>query len=94
MKYRVYIDENPRLADTSARMLRGEFDRREDAVAAARETVDGFLADAYQAGMTADQLLEHFVKLGEDPFILPDDEKSPFNGQAYARRRCREICDS
>ena len=92
MKHRVYIDENPHLADTSARLMRGEFDSREEALALAREIVDDCLAESRRDGMTANQLLEAFVTVGEQPFLLPDDEHAPFDALEYATVRCHVLC--
>ena len=92
MMYRLYIDENPRYADTSSRVQRATFATYEEALAAARTIVDDYLRDNHEPGMSPDDLFESFLTSGECPFIMPDDEREPFVGQDYARARCGQIC--
>lgn len=92
MQYRVYIDANAHHMDTSQRTMHGEFDSAEDAVAAAREVVRTRLVEAHRPGMRAEELLEHFVRRGEKPFILPEDDDTSFDLQEFARDCAERLC--
>lgn len=92
MRYRVYIDANAHHMDTTQRTMHGEFDSPEDAVAAAREVVRTRLVEAHRAGMKAEDLLEHFVRRGEKPFILPEDDDTRFDLREFARDCAEKLC--
>ena len=92
MRYRVYIDANAHHMDTSQRTMHGEFGSPEDAVAAAREVVRTRLVEAHRPGMMAEDLLEHFVRRGENPFILPQDDDTRFDLQEFARECAERLC--
>ena len=76
----------------------GEFDRFEDAVAAARLVVDAALNRGYLAGMTSSQLLAYYEQSAHAPYIFRDDEgtinASSFNHFRYAKARSDELCVS
>jgi hypothetical protein len=94
MSYRVLIDDNFHYQDESERVQHGVFATAEEALAACRSIVDGFLIDALKPGMSADALYESYTAFGEDPFIVPvDPGEAPvmFSAWEYARRRCTEI---
>ena len=94
MGYRVLIDDNFHYQDESERVQHGVFATAEEALAACRSIVDGFLIDAFEPGMSADALYESYTAFGEDPFIIPvDSGVAPvmFSAREYARRRCTEI---
>jgi hypothetical protein len=92
MQYRVYIDANPHHMDTSTRAVHGVFDTPEQAVVAAREVISARLIEAHRPGMNATELLEHFVRRGEMPFIMPEDEHSRFDRIDFARKRAKKLC--
>ena len=92
MQYRVYIDSNFHQMDTSARTMYGEYDTYAQAIAAARQAIDTALESARQPGMSASELLEVYARLGEEPFIIPDDTTPRFDGRDYARTRCEQLC--
>ena len=92
MSYRVYLDANFRLMDTSARTMTGEYASYAQAVAAARELIDGVLESEYHKSMRAEELMHAYMTRGEEPFIIPDDEHAPFNGREYATARCQALC--
>jgi hypothetical protein len=94
MAYQVLIDDNFHYQDESERMKHGVFATPEEAVAACRSIVDGYLTDAFRPDMTADALLESYTMFGEDPFVVPDSpEAAPvkFSAWDYACQRCAEI---
>ena len=90
MNYTVYVDDNYHHLDESERYTLGEFSSCAEAVAACQEIVDEFLESSFRPSMTAKELYEAYVGFGEDPFIVPADEK--FSAWDYAKRRCHEIC--
>ena len=92
MPYRVYIDANAHHMDTSQRTLHGEYETAEDAVAAAREVVRTRMVEAHRPGMKADELLERFVRRGENPFILPEDDDTRFDLQEFVRECAERLC--
>ena len=92
MSYRVYLDANYHQMDTSARTMSGEFSSHAQAVAAARELIDGILDSEYHPSMSAEELLHAYVTRAEEPFIIPDDGATAFDGRDYASARCRALC--
>lgn len=91
MKYRVHIDTNYHQMDTSARPMLGEYDSYEEALAAAKAHIDEMLTDTAAVGTAQEDLLQAFIARDEVPFIVPDMSKPPFDGRAYAQRRCAEM---
>jgi hypothetical protein len=80
--------------DETERIVLGQFDTAEAAIAAAGRVVDRDLSEAYKPGMTADELCAHYTSFGSDPFIRSDDRSCEFSAWNYARSRCSEICAS
>ena len=72
MAHQVFIDDNFHYQDESERVKHGVFASSEGAVATCPSIVDGYLADAFKLGMTADALFESYTMFGEDPFVVPD----------------------
>jgi hypothetical protein len=74
----------------------GEFAQFDDAVAAAKQVIDSALSRAYVPGMTSSQLLAHYEKFAQAPYIFRDDEgtinASSFNHFRYAKSRSDELC--
>ncbi len=72
------------------------FDTVEETTAECRSRVDAWLETESVPGMSADQLFEHFVTFGEDPWILGGTLRDgvPFSAWDYARERCHVICRS
>lgn len=92
-KYSVFVDDNFHYMDESERYLLGEFETRDEAIQAAKAIVDKFLIRGYEEGMSAEKLHEQYRGFGEDPYISPRDEDSPFSAWKYAESRCQELCD-
>jgi len=88
MKYTVFVDDNFHYMDEEERYKLGEFDTREEALAAAKKIVDEFLDPSYEPWMTAHEMYEGYVMFGEDPFIVPDDPADRFSAWDYAKERC------
>jgi hypothetical protein len=94
MKYTLLYDDNFHFMDEGERDLIGEFDSAEEAIAAAKQIVDRDLRDAYESGMTADELYDHYTSFGSDPFIRSDDRACHFSAWDYAKMRCQELCNT
>ena len=92
MQYRVYVDANPQQMDTSTRVMHGVYDCAEQAVDAAREVISSRLIESHRHGMSAQELLEIFVRRGEMPFIMPDDKHSQFDRMEFVRQRAKKLC--
>ena len=76
----------------------GDYQNLEDAIAAAKRTVDRFLLREFTADMSSRVLFSVYQNLGEFPFIFRDDDRTmnvpDFNHAQYARLRCDELCAS
>jgi hypothetical protein len=94
MKYTLFCDDNFHFMDEEERHVLGEFDNADEAIAAAKQIVDRDLLAAYSAGMTADELYDHYTSFGSDPFIRSDDRACHFSAWNYAKARCKELCDT
>ncbi len=83
-------------ADGKVRHI-GDYEKVEEALAAAKRTVDRFLLREYTPGMTSRVLFSVYQNLGEFPFIFRDDDRTinvpEFNHVQYAMIRCDEICE-
>lgn len=90
--YTVFVDDNFHSMDESHRCVEGRFTTAEEALAAARRIVDGWLARLHEPGMPADELYRLWAGLGEDPFVRPWEPATQFSAREYAKERCAEIC--
>jgi hypothetical protein len=86
----VFVDDNGRYQDESARYKLGEYRDYETAVGAAQKVVDDTLQSVYKPGMTATTLLQSYRHFGEDPFIVPNTGQ--FSAWEYAAARCQQLC--
>ena len=90
--YVVMVEDNFHHMDEEERYRLGEFDGCAAAVTACKKVVDDYLLDAYEPGMTFDQLWSLYTGFGDDPFIVTTDKLCRFSGWYYARQRCEELC--
>jgi hypothetical protein len=97
MKFILSILHRAGEAGTHARQV-GDFDRLEDAIAAAKREVDALLAGIHTPEMTSEQLVEHYRAAAQTPYIVRDDEETmnarSFNHFQYAKTRSDELCGS
>ena len=81
--------------DAAVRRI-GEYETREEAISAAKGTVDDFLRREHRPGMLSSELFSLYQERGEHPFIFRDDDKTvnvrAFDHSQYALLRCSEIC--
>ena len=75
----------------------GEYEKIEDAIAAAKRTIDEFLGREFKAGMDAKSLFSRYQDQGEYPFIFRSEDKTisvrGFSHAQYAMARSTELCD-
>lgn len=74
----------------------GEYKTLDEAISAAKRTIDFFLFREFKAGMSSEALFSRYQERGEHPSIFRDDDKTidvqRFNHLDYAGSRCSEIC--
>ncbi len=90
-RFQVVVDDNFHAMDPEERYTDGVFPSEETAVDRARAIIDTFLSNQFVPTMSADELYHIFCAYGECPQVLPECGFSPY---AYARIRCRELCEA
>jgi len=74
----------------------GEYETLDEAVTAAKRTIDFFLFREFKPGMSSQALFSRYQERGEYPSIFRDDDQTldvqRFNHLDYALIRCLEIC--
>ena len=94
MPYIVLVDDNFHDQDRDERHEHGRVDDAAAALAACRRLVDAYLAAAWHAGLTAEELWDNYRMFGDDPFIVCADVPDvAFSAWDYARSRCPAVCD-
>ena len=89
-KYTVFVDDNARSQDESARYTLGEFTTYEAAVTACQKIVTEFLQGSKPGRQSFEKLWENYTMFGEDPFIVSGDKKLDFSAWDYAKELCRQ----
>ena len=89
-KYVVYVDDNFHSGDEEERYRLGEFETKEEALAACKQKVDEYFERIERGKYSFKELWEGYMLYGEDPFISNDDDKERFSAWQYARQRCLE----
>jgi hypothetical protein len=85
-------------ADGSDKALRhvGDYATLDEAIAAAKRTIDESLLREFKAGMAGDELYGKFQAYGELPCIFRGEDNTlsglGFNALQYSRTRCTELC--
>jgi hypothetical protein len=74
----------------------GEYDTVEEAIVAAKHTVDEFLSRELMSGMDAKTLFTRYQDKGEYPFIFRNEDRTinvrGFSHAQYAMARATELC--
>jgi len=74
----------------------GEYEKVEEAIAAAQRTINEFLSREFRPGMDAKSLFSLYQSRGEYPFIFRDEDRTinvrGFSHAQYAMARATEIC--
>jgi hypothetical protein len=91
--YSVFVDDNFHFTDEEARYKQGDFATLDEAIAACKRLVDGFLAAEVAPDATPAERYAAYTQFGPDPFIVTDDPGAgspPFSAWSYAKERCQE----
>lgn len=94
MPFTVLIDDNAHYQDESERRTHGEFETYGQALIAAKQLVDRFLAENSSHHDTASSLYRQYCTYGEDPFIVPRPAEAvgeAFSARSYAKLRCEQL---
>ena len=90
-RYKVMVDDNFHYMEEDERYEFATFSTIEEAIAACKRMVDDDLsALAKGKNYTPDDLYEHYVSFGSDPFIValdPKDDRPCFSAWDYAKER-------
>ncbi|MGO9124912.1 MAG: hypothetical protein ACLP6G_08475 [Terriglobales bacterium] len=92
-KYSVYVDDNYHYMDESERYKLGDFATLDEAIAACKRMVDGFLKNEIRLATTAEKRYAQYTGFGPDPFIVTDDPNAghpPFSAWSYAKEQCEK----
>jgi len=89
-KYLVYVDDNFHQGDEGERYKLGEFQTRDEALAACKQKVEEYFDRIKKGEYSYKELWEGYVLYGEDPFIINDDQAEKFSAWGYAKQRCQE----
>jgi hypothetical protein len=89
-KFVVYVDDNFHNGDENERYKLGEFDTREEALAACKAKVDEYFERIKKGAYSFKELWEGYMLYGEDPFIINDYNEARFSAWGYAKQRCLE----
>jgi hypothetical protein len=93
--FTVFVADNFHYLDESENYEYGSFESLDAAIDAAKRIVNAFLFSALKPGMTSEQLYEHYLAFGDDPYISgAAEDEVPFSARAYARDQCAELCSS
>jgi hypothetical protein len=90
-KYVVQVDDNFHNGDESERYKLGQFETREQAVAACKAKVEEYFERIEKGKYSFKELWEGYMMYGEDPFIINDDQEEKFSAWEYAKQRCLEF---
>ena len=89
-KYTVLVDDNFHEDDEAERYKLGEYDSREEAVAACKRKVEEYFERIEKGKYPFKELWDGYLLYGEDPFIADDEDAGRFSAWEYAKQRCRE----
>jgi hypothetical protein len=89
-QYTVYVDDNFHFGEESERYKLGDFETREEALAACRKKVDEYFEKLEKGKYSFKELWDGYKLYGEDPYISTDDNEERFSAWDYAKQRCQE----
>jgi hypothetical protein len=94
-RYKVMVDDNFHYMEEDERYELATFSTIEEAIAARKRIVDDDLSElAKGKNYTPDDLYEHYVSFGSDPFIValdPKDDRPCFSAWDYAKERSQVL---
>jgi hypothetical protein len=88
------VDDNFHMYDASERYEFGRFATLAEAIEACQRITLESLQHLCKPGLTADELYEHYVLFGEDPFVIDlagDSPDVPFSAWAFARSMAASV---
>jgi hypothetical protein len=92
-RYKVMMDDNFHYMEEDERYELGTFSTIEEAIAACKRILDDDLsALAKGKNYTPEELYEHYVSFGSDPFIValdPKEDRPSFSAWDYAKERTK-----
>lgn len=92
MTYRIAIDTSRAGDPAKPSLERCEFEIAEAAIAACENIIEQNLLSLHQPGMTAEQLFDHYLMLGEIPYLRTNSGRIGFSACDYAMERCKALC--
>lgn len=100
--FEVFVDDNFHYMDEDERYSGGEFDYYEEAIEYCKGIVDNFLRECYKPGMKADDLYDHYLHFGEDPFIRINNEVDKeiveiikkYSSRDFAKKQSIDMCNT
>lgn len=90
--YAVLVADNYHYMDPESEYEVGRYETWKDAVERCKQIVDDSLKHLQKPGMSPEQLWNQYAMFGEDPFIVPGDER--FSAWEYAREQCAKMSGS
>jgi len=93
ISFRVIVGDNFHYMDSSEEYTEGTYETAEQAIEVSKRMVDEFLASAFEPGLSAAALWDHYTSFGEDPAVVPSEgPRVPFSAWDYAKERCETLC--
>ena len=100
--FEVFVDDNYHYMDEDERYSGGEFDYYEEAIEYCIGKVDNFLRECYKPGIKAEDLYDHYLHFGEDPFIRINNEADKeiveiikkYSSRDYAKKQSIDMCNT
>jgi hypothetical protein len=92
MTYRIEVDTGLGLSGPRDAAGRRDFEVAEAAIATCKRIVDECLATLRAPGMSADMLFDHYLLLGDAPYIVSPSGRVKFCPWDYARHRSWAFC--
>ena len=92
MTYRIEVDTGRGLTASKDVAGRRDFEVAEAAIATCKRIVDECLTTLCAPGMSADMLFDHYLLLGDAPYIVSPSGRITFSPWDYARQRSSAFC--
>jgi hypothetical protein len=73
LRYTINVDDNFNYMEEDERCTHGEYDSAEEAEGESTKIVDDFVHSECKPGMSAEKLIDTYMRSGPDSFIRPDD---------------------
>lgn len=90
--FQVYLDDHYRFLDEADSAPGPSFQRFADAVEWCRARVEESLRECWLPGLTAEELLGRYKRLGDDPWLMPGPRDEHWSASDYAAEIAGRIC--